>query len=34
MSKTFLQIFGKYTASEKDAVILNSAENIKIQADK
>ena len=34
MAKTFLQIFERYKASEKNAEILNKAENIKIQADK
>ncbi len=34
MAKTFLQIFEKYTASEKDAKILSTAEDIKIQADR
>ena len=34
MAKTFLQIFERYKASEKNAELLNKAENIKIQADK
>ena len=34
MAKTFLQIFERYKASEKNTEILNKAENIKLQADK
>ena len=34
MAKTFLQIFEKYKADDVCAEILNSAANIKIQADK
>ena len=34
MAKTFLQIFGKYAPNERDAEILLSADNIKLQADK
>jgi len=34
MSKTFTQIFEKYKANDTTAALLNSAENIKIQADK
>ena len=34
MAKTFLQIFDRYKASERDEEILCCAQNIKIQADK